>query len=90
MRRAFRTLVIIAIVCTAVAILVVLIPALSSADSQNTPILAPGSFSAGLADLVRAPAITVALASGVGAVFVRALTWRRKPHRSAEGRHPHP
>ena len=90
MRRTFRTLVILAIVCTAVALLVVTIPAISSAGPQNTSILAPGSFAAGLADLVRAPAITFALASTVGAVFVRGLTWRRKARPSAEGRHPHP
>ena len=80
-RRVVRTLVILAIVCSAVALLVVMIPPFSSAGPSNTSILAPGSFAAGLADLVRAPAITFALASAVGAVFVRALTWHRRPRR---------
>ncbi|WP_431279113.1 hypothetical protein [Leifsonia poae] len=79
MRKTFRVLVIFAIVCTAIAILSALVPAFVPSGSRNFFYPAPGSFVAGLADLVRGPAVTFALAGAVGAVFVRALTWQRSP-----------
>ncbi|MFF1876877.1 hypothetical protein [Leifsonia sp. NPDC058230] len=78
MRKTFRILVTIALACAGVALLSALVPAFFPSGSRYYYFLAPGSFVAGLADLVRTPAITFALASAVGAVFVRALTWQRK------------
>jgi hypothetical protein len=80
-QKIFRLLVIVAIACTVVAVASALVPAFVPSGSRNYYFLAPGSFAAGLADLVRTPAITFALASAVGAVFVRALTWQHKQRR---------
>jgi hypothetical protein len=81
-QKTFRLLVIIALACTAVAVGSALVPAFIPSGARYYYFLAPGSFAAGLADLVRTPAITFALASAVGAVYVRALTWHPKRRRT--------
>lgn len=75
-------LVIGAVVCAAVALICAVTPAVLVPAGLTYSSLAPGNFATGLADLVRTPAITFALACAVGAVFVRALTWTRHPHKA--------
>jgi hypothetical protein len=82
--RSFRILVWLAVGFAALSVLCV---AISAFTSPLPPYLlaSPASFTAGVADLVRTPALTFTLLCAVGAVFVRALTWHpgsRRPRRA--------
>jgi hypothetical protein len=88
MKRAFRILVLLAIVFGAVGLLCGALPLIWLPQERSAFFLA-GSFVSGTADLLRTPATVLALSAAVAAVFLRALTWRSgKPGSLTERREP--
>jgi hypothetical protein len=76
MKRAFRVLVILATCCGVAGLLCVAMPFIWQPEARSSFFIV-GSFASGTAELLRTPATVLALAAAVGAVFLRALTWRR-------------
>lgn len=79
MRGAYRTLVILAIVFGAVAVLCMVAPTIAPTTYGQADLMRPEILTAGLAQLVRAPATVFALIFATAAVFVRAVAWRPRP-----------
>jgi hypothetical protein len=75
-KRAFRVLVILAIGCGLVGLICGTMPFIWQPQERSSFFIA-GSFVSGTAELLRTPATVLALAAAVGAVFLRALTWRK-------------
>jgi hypothetical protein len=69
-------LVILAICCGLVGLLCGAMPFIWQPQERSSFFVA-GSFVSGTVDLLRTPATVLALAAAVGAVFLRALTWRK-------------
>jgi hypothetical protein len=84
MRWTYRVLVILAIGLGAVAVLCIAAPALVPTTYSQSDLMRPEILVAGVAELVRVPATSLALIAAIGAVFVRAITW--KPSASRAGR----
>ena len=81
MRGTVRTLVILAVVFGAAALLCMIAPGLAPSSYSQSDLMRPEILTAGLAEVVRVPATSFALLCAIGAVFVRGLTWR--PRRTA-------
>jgi hypothetical protein len=82
MRGTYRVLVILAIGLGVVAVLCIAAPALAPPTYSQSDLMRPEILVAGVAELVRVPATSLALLAAIAAVFVRALTWKPSARRA--------
>jgi hypothetical protein len=83
MRGTYRVLMILASGLGAVAVLCIAAPALVPPTYSQSDLMRPEILVAGVAELVRVPATSLALLAAIGAVFARAVTWKPSAGRAA-------